>query len=896
MNVHQLRFVEHPITNTKLIGCPGAGKSTSLVNKILHHFSRPDQFLMLTFSRRACADFIRKGESRNSAMFSKANVRTIHSLAMSISKGVYNIEHPNVHTVVMAAYCNMIEDEEPAKLQEFEVLKECKTIIVDEAQDVSEIQYKFVVLLAKLLHDIPVIMVGDPNQNIYQFQGGSDKFLMNHPGDMLTLVDNYRSTHEIVEFINPFRIWNNLPPLVAASGAHGPKPAVVVGSVQKIIDHILSEIRAHQEAGKPLESMAIISPVKKCKPVFYNGVQSYTNVGLQLIANHLHRAGIKFVQHYDLSQSDDSGKNGEDIRPDHINLLTGHGSKGLEFDNVLVLNFHLATYGRRPTKEAYDGFRYLWYVTLSRAKHKLTVYVDEKKDAFSTLMNAPLSTYDVVLLDDSKPLKLSLPKCEDDEKLQYAYTITAQIAAMREDALYEFERIAKFEVKTKRMFQMPMEYECHEFKKFATLYGNLAESVLMFYANKSYLTDLRRSVKSIVEVPSNYLPGLFSLFKNIPFTLHQFTLDSLGQFTGKMSASELSLYNYLVNRHNLEKPLRLVIPNIVQVSDTRRVLEICDDLSSLCNTHNAHNTHNDDTSIARVVSGLFDVHLFFYQMEHEAAYLMADAQAFDTHKLMFTPYAKRLRALAASMLKTSNRYTFQQGCQHPNLQLYGRCDVVRNDNTVIEMKFSKDSAPQIKHVVQLLLYHNNLFPHWGCVGGVGCVSAAPTVEIWNICHGLKHVITFSHIDKWRLMCLVSQKLTNGMQYEGLHFAYDVQSADTWTIKEATLGVNVDEGGNRPLRDALVEILRTCKNPKFYNTGGHGSKPLNTIISDKRLADHIHEEEVRDLVHNKKHKDVVNQYIDDLKSVSMKHGKPSKDPRVLSTLNTDALCEVLKKVT
>ena len=27
---------------------------------------------------------------------------------------------------------------------------------------------------------IPLVLVGDPNQSIYQFQGGSDKFLLNH--------------------------------------------------------------------------------------------------------------------------------------------------------------------------------------------------------------------------------------------------------------------------------------------------------------------------------------------------------------------------------------------------------------------------------------------------------------------------------------------------------------------------------------------------------------------------------------------------------------------------------------------------------------------------------------------------------------------------------------------
>ena len=46
--------------------------------------------------------------------------------------------------------------------------KKLKVIFVDEAQDISFIQYDLINKLSKFLN-CPVIMVGDPNQNIYQF-------------------------------------------------------------------------------------------------------------------------------------------------------------------------------------------------------------------------------------------------------------------------------------------------------------------------------------------------------------------------------------------------------------------------------------------------------------------------------------------------------------------------------------------------------------------------------------------------------------------------------------------------------------------------------------------------------------------------------------------------------
>ena len=50
-----------------------------------------------------------------------------------------------------------------------------------------------------------MIMIGDPNQNIYQFQDGSDKYLLNYVGKSFYLKTNYRSTKNIVGFTNHLR-------------------------------------------------------------------------------------------------------------------------------------------------------------------------------------------------------------------------------------------------------------------------------------------------------------------------------------------------------------------------------------------------------------------------------------------------------------------------------------------------------------------------------------------------------------------------------------------------------------------------------------------------------------------------------------------------------------------
>ena len=60
-------------------------------------------------------------------------------------------------------------------------LKKIEAIFVDEAQDISDKQYQFIINLKSIIN-CKLIMLGDPNQNIYQFQGGSDRFLLEYQG------------------------------------------------------------------------------------------------------------------------------------------------------------------------------------------------------------------------------------------------------------------------------------------------------------------------------------------------------------------------------------------------------------------------------------------------------------------------------------------------------------------------------------------------------------------------------------------------------------------------------------------------------------------------------------------------------------------------------------------
>lgn len=95
----------------------------------------------------------------------------------------------------------------PAVLETYQ--KTYKEIYVDEAQDINLAQYEIVKLIAGKHNRI--IMVGDPNQAIYGFSGGSSEFLKtifsrDYTVTNFTLNENYRSAQAIISASNKLEI------------------------------------------------------------------------------------------------------------------------------------------------------------------------------------------------------------------------------------------------------------------------------------------------------------------------------------------------------------------------------------------------------------------------------------------------------------------------------------------------------------------------------------------------------------------------------------------------------------------------------------------------------------------------------------------------------------------
>ena len=92
-----------------------------------------------------------------------------------------------------------------------DALKYCQNqfqfVLVDEVQDINKAQYEIIKLICQTNKNL--FIVGDFLQNIFEWRGSSNKFIIDFKNDwkntkIINLTTNYRSTNDIVIFANHF--------------------------------------------------------------------------------------------------------------------------------------------------------------------------------------------------------------------------------------------------------------------------------------------------------------------------------------------------------------------------------------------------------------------------------------------------------------------------------------------------------------------------------------------------------------------------------------------------------------------------------------------------------------------------------------------------------------------
>jgi len=231
---------------------PGSGKTRVLVHKLasllLAEDVKHEQLLMLTFSRAAATEFKKRLIDLIENAANYVEIKTFHSYCFDLVGRVGNLEGAN--TILQTAVEKIkSRDIEPSRITK-------GVLVVDEAQDMNEDEFVLVKALMEQNEEMRVILVGDDDQNIYEFRGSDSKYMQQliaeNGAKKYDLVVNYRSKANIVSVANQWatRISKRLKdlPIIANDATDGNIQIVQYGKTN-LITPLVESIKTSDLSG-----------------------------------------------------------------------------------------------------------------------------------------------------------------------------------------------------------------------------------------------------------------------------------------------------------------------------------------------------------------------------------------------------------------------------------------------------------------------------------------------------------------------------------------------------------------------------------------------------------------------------------------------------------------------
>ena len=269
-----------------------------------------------------------------------------------------------------------------------------KYIIIDEYQDISRQRFDLARALSQIC-DAKIIAVGDDRQSIYAY-AGSDITLFTHfaeimgYGEELKITKTYRNSQEVIDIAGSFIQKNSsqiqkslispkhidFPIIIEAYSEDGDKKDLEgkggkfffqAQAVERCIGQIME---ANAKEGKPENSSILL--------IGRYGFDAF-NLSRSGLFTYFEKTGDVKSKAYPKAK---------------LTFLTAHRSKGLGYDNVVIINAVNATYGfpskieddpvmklviREDRTIEYAEERRLFYVAMTRTKNRVYIAVPQQR-------------------------------------------------------------------------------------------------------------------------------------------------------------------------------------------------------------------------------------------------------------------------------------------------------------------------------------------------------------------------------------------------------------------------------------------------------------------------------------------------------------------------------------
>ena len=415
--------ISNPYQNIRILAGAGSGKTTTIlcrVKYLVDNYTTPNRILILTFNKDASENL---------------KTRIIKLFGFKINIDIYTID----------AFCCMLyhkyqESKSYVSLSEYiifgrkimmeyglEISSKYQFIFFDEFQDVNAKQFD--ILNQFVINGCYLTVIGDDSQNIYQFRGTDNYFMINFDNifkntSTYTLTTNYRSIGAIIDLANNCISYNvnQVKKTMKTNLEKGNKPKFILSKTDDDqLRFLMNKIKKYVKNGLNPSEIVILSR---------------NNYHLKIIETELTKENIPHIA----CITDKIGENLKKlIEPNKLVVTTIHKAKGLEWTKVFILGFcnhHFPSQMNNNLKNIEEERR-LFYVGVTRAKRKLYLLATHAEIPISCFIKENKSFLKIIYNPIFSKPAFNIYDCKNDSMIKQDYSVKDLILLLNTETIDE---------------------------------------------------------------------------------------------------------------------------------------------------------------------------------------------------------------------------------------------------------------------------------------------------------------------------------------------------------------------------------------------------------------------------------------------------------------------------
>jgi hypothetical protein len=697
----QKKYITYKKQNdSKLLACAGSGKTRCIISRIEYlikkNIYKNNEILMLTFSRFTKDDFLNKINNYKVDCIDKQNVKTIDSFAKTI------IDPDNEIDISLLSYKFMkyLEDIDPNELKKNIKIASIKTLFIDESQDLNEIQFNIIKYM-KEKNNTVINLIGDPNQNIYQFRKSSDKYLTSFSAKTFHLTKNFRSHDGIINF-SKFLRPDTSSKIDGHLGNNDSTPTIIFHEHDSELEtHIMTLLDDAKQSNINLSDIAILAPTR-------GRMRGYgKSHGLCFVSNLLYKNNIKFKQFYEETTEDFSFNIKYIPKKDHVNVLTYMGSKGLEWKYVILIDTDMCLINKRFFDvDKHKNDQYLLYVACSRAIENVVIF--SKYSLNEGNLNFQLNPWFSIVpssnytLDERFVKHFKYPKIKPRDMGCNEKRVTKILNNFDEKTLDEVSKLCKFGCNVDEVNSKSTKIVTNIYKKdFSTsiesnaFLGKYIESLFLVYYSMKNKTSRKRYVDIENIIDSKHI------ITDIPLCVSEWFYNNRDFTTwNKFDSEKSTLDKVIVNtiEKKFSRDIELHQHTIVNDGYFKNFI-----LSMSETIKINYDNYRDTTNTTKIRKYLFFLIVITYSLETQHYYHVTSKG--KKFKNLLTSCSDLFDEIQSYAYKTDIDFC-DNNIPVSKFGLIGEIDLIENkdDKKIIwEIKCVSDIS--LKHIVQVLMYN-----------------------------------------------------------------------------------------------------------------------------------------------------------------------------------------------